>query len=47
MSFSVVLIMDCFTKYLYSILEECEGGTIPILQWEAEAQPEQNGWDCP
>lgn len=43
---SMVLIMDCFTKYPQSILEECEGGSIAILQWEAEAQPEQKRWDC-
>lgn len=43
MSFSVVLITNCFTKYLPSILEECEGGTIPILQGEDEAEPDQNG----
>jgi len=43
MSFSVVLITACFTKYLHSILEEREGGTIPGLQWEAKAEPEQTG----
>lgn len=41
MSFSVVLITGCFTKYLHSILEGYEGGTICILQWEAEAEPGQ------
>lgn len=42
MSFSVVLITVCFTKYLHCILDECEGGTVPIFQWEAEADPEQS-----
>lgn len=41
MSFSVVFIMGCFTKYLHSILEEYEGGTICVLQWEAQAEPGQ------
>lgn len=41
MSFSVALITGCLTKYLHSILEEYEGGTICILQWEAKAEPGQ------